>query len=182
MKVDDESRTAIKEISAKINQCLVHTGYSKRKFAAHCLLTEATVRNIINNSSNIEVNTLTKLRLAFKISLSDLFNEKVNCSTLNKLPVTVAMFQATSESDKKKIGKRIIKLMKYRKLGVEDLSILSGNMDYSKALKYLKGAENITLITIMKFAYGLEISFKAILDFNGPMPSYNFIGKDKSSS
>jgi len=179
MEVDSESRLAIEAISNKIKSCKVDMMLSNRKLGSHCLMTEATIRNILKGIPNIELSTLTKLRLAFGMSLKELLDEEVNFYRLKRLPITDTMYQTTFVSDKKKIGKRIGKLMKFRKLDPENLSILSDNVDYSKTLKYLKGMENITLITIMKYAHGLEVSFASILDFNGQMPINSFIGKIK---
>lgn len=179
MDATSECEFRIRFIAKKIEHVLQSTKISKRKFAKKSLLGEATIRSLLSEASNIELGTMTKLRLVFGITLSELIDDKVGRAKLKIAEIDIDTFELNFLSDKIEIGKRISLIQKTRQIDTQHLSLLSYNLDYSDTIKYLKGEKNFTLLTIIKYSHGLEIPVRSIFDFKGPMPTNVFKGNMK---
>lgn len=179
MKVDAECQEIIKRVGTKIKLTLKEEQMSNRMFAKLATIGESTLRTVVRGSANIELSTLVKLSLALNIALYDLFNSSTSKNTIIKTPLTASKFEKTFKFEKQKIGLRISDLLNFRKLKAETLSLISFEIDYSDTIKYLKGEKNITLLTLLKYAKGLEVELLTILDDTAPLPTNEFKGKMK---
>ncbi len=112
---------------------------------------------------NIELATLVKFKLVFSVSLNDLMTIKGKTPKIRTAPLTEESIKIAVEKEQRQLGLRILKKMKEQKINPEELSILALNIDYSDTLKYLKGTINLTLLTILKLAFGLNIDKRILL-------------------
>lgn len=69
-----------------------------------------------------------------------------------------------------KLGERIKKIRKSRKLTLVDLQLLSGIHDTDLS-RIERGLDNIEFNTIFKIAKGLELQTKDLLDYDNPLPN-----------
>jgi transcriptional regulator with XRE-family HTH domain len=69
-----------------------------------------------------------------------------------------------------KLGDRIKKIRKSRKLTLVDLQLSSGIHD-SDLSRIERGLDNIEFFTIFKIAKGLGLQTKDLLDYTGPLPT-----------
>lgn len=179
MKIELESQKLIRKIAKEIKQVLQDEGLSKRRFAHICGIAESTLRLLMKDAQNIELSTLTKLRLALQTDLHSLFSDTQTEYQILKKNLSEVKVEKMIVKDRQVIGKRILEILKMRKLAVQDLSILSHDMDYSDTIKFIKGAENITLQTLLKLSDGLEVPFASLLHSGEFIPKDNFEGKLK---
>jgi HTH-type transcriptional regulator, competence development regulator len=71
-----------------------------------------------------------------------------------------------------RLGQRIKKLRKHRKLRLLDLEISTGIND-SDLSRYERGKENIGYFTIFKLAKALKVEIMDLTDYDGPLPDNN---------
>ncbi|MBX3253288.1 MAG: helix-turn-helix transcriptional regulator [Chitinophagaceae bacterium] len=150
---------------------------SQRKLAENSGLSVRLVRRIEKGEANSELRTLSKLAMGFKIRISCLFDYKAQFD----IPSAVSIhqdFEKRLASEKKKVGQRISQLCKHRGIDQEELGVLSriANSDISL---YVKGEENMVLLTLLKIAIGLEVEIFDLFNYNGAMPD-NKIFKGKN--
>ena len=69
-----------------------------------------------------------------------------------------------------KLGERIKKIRKSRKLTLVDLQLSSGIHDTDLS-RIERGLDNIEFSTIFKIAKGLDLETKDLMDYNGPLPN-----------
>ncbi|WP_431217158.1 helix-turn-helix domain-containing protein [Puia sp. P3] len=70
-----------------------------------------------------------------------------------------------------KLGERIKKIRKSRKLTLVDLQLASGIHD-SDLSRIERGLDNIEFFTIFKIAKGLGLETRDLTDYDGPLPDY----------
>lgn len=150
---------------------------SKRALARKLNIAESTIRYLEASPENVTTLTLSKYRQAYSIPFASLFlisNETMICSQLNSEEIS-----RHGKNDIVTIGRRIYEIRKFRKLQLEELAILSSNMDNGNLSKYESGKMNIELVSLAKIADGLEITLFELLNIGGPMPENKFIGSTK---
>ncbi len=69
----------------------------------------------------------------------------------------------------KKLGERIRKIRKSRKMTLVDLQLASGIHDTDLS-RIERGLDNIEFHTIFKIAQGLRVQTKDLLNYDGPLP------------
>lgn len=164
MGINEESLLLIKSLAINLEKWKKGNDISQRKLARVALVAESTIRSIIAGTTNIEIATLIKLKLAFSVKYSDLLYKRNEVPKVISEPLSLSGVKKAIAREQIKIGESISQIMRNKNLTPEDLSILALNTDYSDTLKYLKGKVNLTLITILKFAHALEVEIWEILD------------------
>lgn len=170
MDLNTEAQSLIRTLSVNLKKWKKSNDISQRKLALIVRVAESTIRSILNDSQNIEITTLVKLKLAFSTEINDLFLKAGQSKAILSEPLPISIIQKAVVSEQRKIGKRISSIMKERGIDPETLSIMASNTDYSDTIKYLKGEINITLFTILKFANALEVTAYDLFDYDGKMP------------
>ncbi len=179
MDVNLTSVEILDALSQKIKLFIERKEVSRREIARISTIAESTVRSLINGRTNIELSTLTKLKLAFNIEVIDLIIRKTKLSDLSSVVIEKGLLKKDIIQEQKKLGDRLDELREFRGIDPQTLSIISYNIDYSDTIKYLKGKKNISLITIIKLANGLEVDLATIFNYDGKMPSNKFVGNVK---
>ncbi|RZK26835.1 MAG: hypothetical protein EOO43_01615 [Flavobacterium sp.] len=161
-----KTSSLILTLSEKIKLYQKENKLSNSKLAKFSLLTEGTIRTIVNtNATNIELKTLIKLSTFFNTPLHELF---VKTKKLKVVPASIVnkeLFESAMTAAKNGIGTQITLITKRKEIKPEYLSLLVGDMDYSDTTKYLNGKINLTLLTIVRFSIGLKTPVTSILRY-----------------
>ncbi len=170
-------KTYLAMFSTNIKAWRIKENLSKRALAKKLNIAESTIRNLETSPENVTVATLSKYRQVYCISFVSLFQickEINNCTELNLQEI-----KRNEINDVVAIGKRIQDIRKFRQIQLEELAILSRNMDNGNLSKYEAGKINIELVTLTKIADGLEVTLLELLDLGGSMPKNKFVGSLK---
>lgn len=163
MGVNEDSIILIQNLTKNIQNWKKSNEISQRKIAVKSGVAESTLRAIMKKAQNIEIATLVKLKLAFSVEIPDLLKDNVKNARIIPNPLPLITVKKEIVRQQVKIGKNIYSAMKRKNMSAEYLSIIAFNTDYSDTIKYLKGQVNLTLITILKFAYALEVEIWELL-------------------
>ena len=164
MDTTKESLLLIKKLAQNIEKWKKGNGISQRELGKRSNLGESTLRAIKRGAQNIEIATLVKLKLAFSMDVSDLLKDNEKIPRILSQPLSLIAIKKAVISEQIKVGKNISEVMKKKNIKPEDLSIIASNTDYSDTIKYLKGQINLTMITMLKFAYALEVDIWDLID------------------
>jgi transcriptional regulator with XRE-family HTH domain len=177
MYIINENVQVAENVSVKLKSWREGNKLSIRKLAKICRLGESTIRHIEKGNSNMELSTLVKLRMAYNVKLIKIFDNSEDIPKIRITPIDLKEYDRLFAEEKINIGQRLEALRVHRKLDVQTFSILANNADYSDTHKYLDGAKNMELFTLLKYGKALEVDITVILDYNGALPSNEFIGK-----
>ena len=164
MDINENSLFLIKELAINLEKWKKSNGISQTKLGQIARVAESTIRSIIKGTQNIEIATLVKLKLAFSVEISNLFQIHDKIPMIITSPLSLITLRKVIANEQRRIGENISKIMKEKNITPEELSIMAFNTDYSDTLKYLKGEINLTLITILKFADALDVEIWKLLD------------------
>lgn len=164
MDITKESLLLIKKLAQNIEKWKKGNDISQRELGRRSNVAESTLRAIKKGASNIEIATLVKLKLAFSVDVPHLFQEKEKIPVIISNPLSSITIKNAIANEQVKIGKNISSAMKGKNMKPEDLSIIAFDTDYSDTIKYLKGQINLTMITVLKFTYALEVGIWKLLD------------------
>jgi transcriptional regulator with XRE-family HTH domain len=127
---------------------------------------ESRVSNIERGKSNIEFETLYKLKAGLKVEIAELLN-----FVKEGLPLAPSEKFADNglENEKNKFSKRLAQLLDHRSVNQRDLSIMI-KMGEGEVSNFVNGMHNMEFLTIVKIAEALKVEVFTLFDYGGTLP------------